>query len=225
MIFGFIVGREGVFQFAGMFQMHAASGPDDFEFLIEGQERLEEVLFVPEPELVEDPGTGIFCGEEDVMDVHQDSGIQAGQDFQIFVLDVSADFQHMTGIDEEDVIHSQFFKFGERDLLHRGFDETRQSGQAFDQHIPGVGFDGGEITFGVVTLFILDDGLGGEEGGISGADFDDPAGLVFPDHTVEDFGIYGPEIAVAEEVGSGDAGIGFMKGPVFGAVFPAEFAG
>ena len=59
--------------------MHPLTGPEHFECRIEAQERLQEVLLIPESMLIQHPLFRIFQGHKDVVHVHNDSRLDARQ--------------------------------------------------------------------------------------------------------------------------------------------------
>jgi tetrahydromethanopterin S-methyltransferase subunit B len=65
-------------------------GADDLEVAAGGEPCLQEVLLVPELELVAEPGVGVVVGGEDVVDVDQDAGAEAGEELEVLVEDVAA---------------------------------------------------------------------------------------------------------------------------------------
>src|SRR5579883_3478530 len=105
-----------------------AAAPQDLEGAVEGEEGLEQVLLVPETVLLEDGVLGIFGRQKDVVDVDDDSGVQAREDLQKLVLNVAADFEHVAGVDEQDIVLAEPGELVEGDLLHGLDDESSQSG-------------------------------------------------------------------------------------------------
>src|SRR5207249_2879664 len=100
---GGVVGWEGAGEGIGMAEVHVVAGPGDLEGAVEGEEGLEQILLAPEAAF-HDPFFVVLGGEEDVVEVDGDSGLEAGEDFEDFVVDVAADVQDVGGVDEENVV-------------------------------------------------------------------------------------------------------------------------
>lgn len=73
LIMGGIIRRESFFDFFRVIQMHIITRPEDVEFIVERQKRLQQILFVPKPEQFKQPGFGVFHRQEYIMDVDDNS--------------------------------------------------------------------------------------------------------------------------------------------------------
>ncbi len=60
----------------------------------------------------------IAAGQADVVDVHMHPRLQRGQDFQVFILDISSLSEHMGAVDEEHVARFERLKLSKRHVLH-----------------------------------------------------------------------------------------------------------
>src|SRR5438876_7466025 len=74
-----LVGWKCFHEQVRIFDMHPLTGPEHFECRIEAQERLQEVLFIPESMPIQHPPLRIFQGHKDVVHVHNNSRPDARQ--------------------------------------------------------------------------------------------------------------------------------------------------
>ena len=56
--------------------MHVAGAPYDFKFAIKSQKRLQQILLGPESLLVKNPFSCVLCGEEDVVNMNENTDLQ-----------------------------------------------------------------------------------------------------------------------------------------------------
>lgn len=186
---------------------------------------MQEILLGEIAVHVFDPIARIFAREKNIVEVDEDTFMEAGDDFEKFVLDVAADFEDVAGIDEENVVFLEGLEFGKGDVLDGPGDEARQTGETGLEDGIGVGFDSNEIAgVGAVVGLIASDGLGGKIGGVAGTDFDDLARAILADDGVEDVRVDVAVEAVGFVVGvrRGAGGLCVRNGFVFGAVAAGE---
>lgn len=84
--------------------MHVTACPQNPEAIVEGQESLKQVLFGVEPVLVHNQLSFILCRQEDVVDVDHHSRLEPRKYFEKFILNITADLDHVTGVDEQNVV-------------------------------------------------------------------------------------------------------------------------
>ncbi len=138
------------------------------------------------------------------MHVHENPGPQARQDLQVQVLDIAADPEDVTGIDEQDVVLPQFLEDADRHVLNLGRDRVRQSRNSSAHHRSRIGIDGGEPAGGRGRLFgVPPQRLGGETGRQAGPDLDHASRPEAPDHAVQDLGVHQAEPTVVQIKGAG----------------------
>ena len=111
--------------------MHVAPCPQHFKGAVEGQKRLQDVLLVPEPEIVDDPTPRIIRRQKYIVDMHQHTCLQPWQHFQKQKLNVAADLQHVAAVNEENIVLLQLLKLGQVNVLDRRSDQARKPGKPF----------------------------------------------------------------------------------------------
>ncbi len=160
---------------------------------------VEEVLFGPVLLAVEEPLFGVAHGEEDVVDMDGEAGLELGEDAEIEVYAVVAGVDGVCGVDEEDVaVVEELVVVFERDGLGGLFDEVEVVGGELFEEIAGVGFDAGDMSEAVFC-----DGLESDEGGEAAADFEDVFGLEEAEDGVVGQGVAAGEHGVIPEEGIG----------------------
>ena len=92
--------------------------PADLERRVECQEGPHQVRLVPCPSLA-DPGLRVLEGEEDVVHVDPDAGLQPRQYLEHEVVDVGAGLDHVGRVDEEHVAVLEPVEDLRRHVLHR----------------------------------------------------------------------------------------------------------
>src|SRR5579871_5468131 len=83
-------GRERLFKKPGVSLKHIVGAPLYFKTRMERKKRLQEILLVQVSAGVEGPGARRLPGEEDVVEVNPDPGLQGGQDLEDLQVDVEA---------------------------------------------------------------------------------------------------------------------------------------
>src|SRR5216110_2768742 len=114
-----LVGGKCFHEQVRIFDMHPLTRPEHFECRIEAQERLQEVLFIPESMPIQHPPLRIFQGHKDAVHVHNNSRPDARQNLQKQKFHVAADFAHVRGINEQNIVFAERLKLAKRNLLNR----------------------------------------------------------------------------------------------------------
>ena len=65
---------------------------------------MECVLFIPEQMLILYPGFRILFRQKDIMKMDDNALVQTREYLQEFIVNVAANFHHMAGIDEKNII-------------------------------------------------------------------------------------------------------------------------
>ena len=94
---------EKLLNFIMMGQVHEVGRPEDLKCIIEGKERLQKKLLIPEVLHLE-PCRGIYLWEENIVDMNDNAGAKSRQHLKVLIAHVIPDCNNMTGIDEEDVV-------------------------------------------------------------------------------------------------------------------------
>ena len=74
---------EALLQHPRVVNLHRARGQENFELRVEAEKRLQQVLLGPEPEVVQHGVARIVGRKKDVMNVHQNPGLEPGEDLQV----------------------------------------------------------------------------------------------------------------------------------------------
>jgi len=96
------LGKQPQHQIA-MMHHHPVSRPYDLEAFVEGKERLQQILLVPEDALLE-VLLRVAFRQTDVMDVNMNALAKARENFEVDRLNVVAFAEHMRRVDEQDVV-------------------------------------------------------------------------------------------------------------------------
>ena len=112
-----------------MLEKHITCRPENFKTVVEREERLQQVLLIPEARMFHHPLSGIFHWHENIMHMHYHALVQAGQNFQEFILHIAPCFQNMTRIYEQDIVLLERCKLIETYILHALLEQRGQSGE------------------------------------------------------------------------------------------------
>src|SRR2546428_12793177 len=113
-----------------MHEMHVARAPQHLKVLIEGQERLKQILFGPKPFVLHNPIFGVFGGHEDVMQMNNYADRELRQYLQKLVQDVSSNSDDVTRVNEQNVVSGQLHEHVKPALLTRLCQQLRQAVEA-----------------------------------------------------------------------------------------------
>jgi hypothetical protein len=111
-------------------------GHQHFEFGIKSQECLQQVLFGPKTRFFYYPIAPVFKRQENVMAVYDDYRMEAWQNFEEQIIDVSAGFHRVRTVDKEYVIGAKLGEEFEINILYRLFDERTQTSEPFPKKVP-----------------------------------------------------------------------------------------
>ena len=93
-------------------------GHEHLEIRVEGEESLEQILLVPEPELVDNPFAAVIERERDVVHMHDNTRLETRQHLQEQIVDVSADFHCVGAVDKQNVARLELRKKFYIDILN-----------------------------------------------------------------------------------------------------------
>lgn len=135
------------------------------------------------------------------MDMDHHSLFQSRQYFEILILDIVFDLQHMAGIDEQDVIFPKRLNKRKGHHLNLCWNQFSEAGEAPQKGFIGIRFY--SYQFAVIHtafFFVLQSSLSRELGRGSGPNLNDPAGLKMPDHTVEDLCVHTQKSVIVQVI-------------------------
>src|SRR5207248_4646035 len=105
-----LVRRKRLREQLRIFDMHPLTGPEHFECHIEAQERLQEVLLIPESMPIQHPLLRIFQGHKDVVHVYNYSRLDARQNLQKQKFHIAPDFAHVPRTNEQNIVLAEQLK-------------------------------------------------------------------------------------------------------------------
>lgn len=102
-----------------MAQRHGAAAPQEFVLGVKSQEGLQEILLRPKTQVPINKLAGTIMRQENVVYVDENSSTEPRQNFKVFPDHSSANGDHVTGIEEQDVPFAERLKQFEVYFLYR----------------------------------------------------------------------------------------------------------
>src|SRR5690348_12698650 len=146
-----------------MLSIESVRRQDHLKSRIERDERLQQILLVPEKMVRVDPLFWIFERKEDVVNVNNYPRAQQRKDLKIFALNISTNLQSMRRVDEEHVVFAERIEYVLGNFFHPFFDQPRLGRKVELQKILWVGFDCNEVARDAIFLRVLREGARGDQ--------------------------------------------------------------
>ena len=85
---------------------------------IEGKKCLKKILFAPEPQFIDDPVAPVIEGEQNIVHVDDDAGVQSGQYLEEEIVNVAANFYRVRTVDEKEIAGAELREKLQLDVFH-----------------------------------------------------------------------------------------------------------
>src|SRR5215469_1079990 len=163
--------RETAFEHPGAVNLHCTRPPQHLKLLVKGKKGLQQVLFRPKPQLVQDCVSRVVGGKKDIVDVDQHAGLQFWQNLQVELHHIAADGYDVAGIDKKNVSAVQAVEEVEINVLDGFWDLLYRAaiGEPLRE-----GIDRKQLSIEMIAFAVFLDGRGQYPGAVSGAYFNHP---------------------------------------------------